>query len=626
MGYVKKITSIVIGMLFIMPELLSFASDIGSENIYNTLNLNEKYGVSKFLNYDSEELPEEVKAKRKAMENFKVLIPKTDSEYEIALAYSDGSYTYVDSCDSIEEAMSIADNIVTENDVLPAVINGDGNVVYSTNAMGRVLVYRNGSYIAGNKNISLVYSDSDTSKQYTYINQDYMDDVPIIEQGLNASKIQISGYSGWMQTTNGSGNYDLVVIPMNQVKDPSFYYVENGLLYHYISTDMTKNHVSVNDWDPELGQAPSYMKEGIKYFSYDGKCFYTGESDIEGLNKLITDLKNNTNINSINYENEYFNYYNIMPYRTKSEFTAEQLNWVIDDHINRYGLNNSKLIGIGEYLIEAQNTYGVNATLILALAIHESNWGTSQIAQSKNNLFGLNAVDSTPGESANYYKNIRECIMDYAKNYISNGYTNPDNYRYVGGFIGNKNMGSNVKYASDPFWGEKVAQYAFKIDYRINRRDLENLKELSNYSLGITKDIYEIVDDSGEVIYKSNAIGTTLALAEKEIVYLDRIKYYKVNNEVTSSNNDSLGKYQWTKKGYVQADKVQIINSAREKSSKYIFGDMNYDEKIDILDISDLAIKYNTSSTNVGWNSSKDLNKDKIVDIFDIISISKNIK
>ena len=58
---------------------------------------------------------------------------------------------------------------------------------------------------------------------------------------------------------------------------------------------------------------------------------------------------------------------------------------------------------------------------MMGLAINESAWGMSSIAQSKNNIFGLNAVDSSPGTSASTFASVEACINDYAKNYVSLG-------------------------------------------------------------------------------------------------------------------------------------------------------------------------------------------------------------
>ena len=52
-----------------------------------------------------------------------------------------------------------------------------------------------------------------------------------------------------------------------------------------------------------VGVAPSYLKEGVKYYSYDAQYFYTN------LDTLIADLKSNTTRNAVNASNTYYNYY-----------------------------------------------------------------------------------------------------------------------------------------------------------------------------------------------------------------------------------------------------------------------------------------------------------------------------
>ena len=50
---------------------------------------------------------------------------------------------------------------------------------------------------------------------------------------------------------------------------------------------------------------------------------------------------------------------------------------------------------------------------------------------------------------------------------------------YNGSHVGNKNSGINVKYASDPFWGEKIASFMYSID------DFNDMKDYNKYSVGI---------------------------------------------------------------------------------------------------------------------------------------------
>ena len=59
----------------------------------------------------------------------------------------------------------------------------------------------------------------------------------------------------------------------------------------------------------------------------------------------------------------------------------------------------SKMRGIGPSLVSHQNTYGVNGLLTAGIAANESAWGNSNLALTKNNIFGINAVDSNPDDA-----------------------------------------------------------------------------------------------------------------------------------------------------------------------------------------------------------------------------------
>ena len=95
----------------------------------------------------------------------------------------------------------------------------------------------------------------------------------------------------------------------------------------------------------------------------------------------------------------------------------------------------------------------------------ESSWGRSQIAKDKNNFFGIAAYDSTPYHSAKSFDNVDKGILGAAKwireNYLDEGRTH----------LGNKSSGMNVLYASDPYWGEKIASIMMTINSRLGDKD-----------------------------------------------------------------------------------------------------------------------------------------------------------
>lgn len=635
-----NIKKIILSTVFLSSIFcITVKADVKAGDVYdvkNAVDLNKR----NFIYNSAEEIDEDAKEKLNSMEEYKVIIPKTSSNYELALAYSDGKFTFIDTADSLEEAKEKLENIAlpqSEESIIPSIISKDGQVVYATNSMGRVWKHINHEPDTTINNVSYLYSSPEKVgklyAEYTYINHGYIDDVPIIEDMGNVAKVQVSGYSGWINKDDTKDDYDLVVVPINQVKDPSCYLVKNGYLYHYITRNMTSSTVTGNSL--RIGPAPSYLKEGKDYYSYDGVYFYEGNTIEEGLNKLITDLKNNVKNNSINKDNPYYNYYKYLPFRTRTNYTSTELNKFINENTPA----NSKLRGIGETLIECQNTYGVNALLTLGVAINESSgqdgWGTSYYAQYYNNLFGIGAIDFAP-DGANKFESPSDSVREFTKNYISAGYTNPDDYRYYGGYLGGKALGANVKYASDPFWGEKAAQHVFSIELGMANGDLTNLKDYNGYQLAMYAGANEVVSKSGSLLYNINEIvsgfggysGNVVALAYDEENANGRYEVFPDVNSPINGNGYSNynGIYNWNARAYINSSNINLINKI---NNSFIPGykkeDVNKDDVIDIQDISEVALKYNIPRGGNLFINRFDLNMDGIIDIFDMVHVSKYI-
>ena len=102
--------------------------------------------------------------------------------------------------------------------------------------------------------------------------------------------------------------------------------------------------------------------------------------------------------------------------------------------INARVTASSKMRDLGNSFINAQNTYGINALLAVGVAANKSAWGSSWIAQNKNDLFGLNAIDTSPGQSADYFASPTQCVNEFTETFLSKGYMNPQDWRYFGGF------------------------------------------------------------------------------------------------------------------------------------------------------------------------------------------------
>ncbi len=229
--------------------------------------------------------------------------------------------------------------------------------------------------------------------------------------------ITISGLSGYMKTE------DLQALDAS--KDFIPYYESDGhRFYHYVAQNASIP-VSTHLSDMEVGK---------KYYSADGLHF-------EGFNLenpfLFKDLTEVTN------------------------YSAEDL----DKVFSLLNIDNSLLENKGATFKEAEEHYHINALYLLAHSALESDWGRSKIAKDKNNFFGITAYDTTPYLSAKTFDDVDKGILGASKwikeNYIDKGRT----------FLGNKASGMNVEYASDPYWGEKIASVMMKINEKLGGKD-----------------------------------------------------------------------------------------------------------------------------------------------------------
>lgn len=113
----------------------------------------------------------------------------------------------------------------------------------------------------------------------------------------------------------------------------------------------------------------------------------------------------------------------------------------------------------------AEKKYNINGIFLASIAIHESNWGTSQIAEEKKNLFGYGSYDATPYESSFEFADYAEGIETVAKSLVKY-YLNPSGTKIYDGetaaawyYNGPTLKGVNTRYASDSEWNEKVFKY-----------------------------------------------------------------------------------------------------------------------------------------------------------------------
>ena len=261
------------------------------------------------------------------------------------------------------------------------------------------------------------YIYSESGDILSYVNQGSIVTYDSSKTKGSRLAVSISGLSGYMNQS------DLTLVEEGSEFIPH-YTTDGRFLYHELSP-----YTSIR-----VAPHTSAMKIGKKYYSKDGEHFDGFTIKNRFLFKNLTEPTN---------------------------YSADELNRVY----SMMNIRNSRLAGKGAIFKEAEERYGVNALYLMAHSALESAWGRSQIANDKNNFFGIAAYDTSPYDSAKKFDDVDKGILGAAKwireNYIDRGRDH----------LGNKATGMNVRYASDPYWGEKIASIMMNINSRLGGKD-----------------------------------------------------------------------------------------------------------------------------------------------------------
>lgn len=354
--------------------------------------------------------------------------------YDLANVQTDGTVSIVRKFNSFGEAASQ----MTKNQ---AVLKS-GMVVHMPSGLVS-------TKSANGSSLTILHSDKLLKKEVTYVPADT--ELLYVDSTDAYVEVELAGDNYYIKHDNSR------LLPGQTIKKRSYYYTANGSLYHSIYS-----HNAGTTGVYEAGMAPRFMQDGVHYYSTDGSHFTNATGQQVGI------------------AHQYFQY---LPMRSKTNYTSEELDAYILARLQQLEQNSSaaiykdasvksKLIGLGSELKRIEKEYHVNALHVLALAQHESQYGMSNYAQKYNNLFGLYAQDDNPSkkEFTTVSDNIEELINVFLnRNYL------PPTGRYASGTnFGNKAVGINVKYASDPYWGAKNAGHMYRIDRMMGGRELAN--------------------------------------------------------------------------------------------------------------------------------------------------------
>ena len=540
------------------------------------------------------------------------------SIYEVDYIKDNGDFELVEEFSDFSKAKQL---MQTNNDYVVRCMYG-----YSPNkivAMNSGLVY---SYPRGSSNTQNIYEewgDNKYNRTITYVERRYemtYIDTPYMSakdgfKGEGYVEVVLNGFRGFADVeytdmipskfidnaipiyVGGpySGNSNS---PVKTIIVPNYFVVKrngnyNDLEFHYHQDYPNSNGVA-QEYTLIVDNASNYtfMNPGTHYFSDDGFNFYT-------------DYK------KTNYVGTCYNYYQYLPIRTNTKISANTLDSFLRSVRSDYA--SSAINNKGYAFIENGNAYGSNGTLIFALACQESAYGTSGYAINRNNLFGWNAFDDSPND-ASYFSSVDNAIKEQMGRNLRK-YADYTDGRYNGTYVGNKGSGFNLKYASDPYWGIKIAAIYYKVD-KFDNGNNGNLTDHNSFKLGIVKNfaagiyfdeectkkicnanysstrqqanIVVLLEDEGNC-YKtqfSNPItnGSVLADAEGVIGYnwTTSIAYIK-SSDIDVLNGANVVKKQLTHEGLASVSNIELNDSILKISGVGIVTNINHDDSSKVL-------------------------------------------
>ena len=390
-----------------------------------------------------------------------------------------------------------------------------------------------------------------------------------IYEWLNKNNVTNDGTNDWYQVNIG-GNVGYIANEVAagdlEIFNPSIGNKQNYTTYYYVSGAGELYHTYYvagvgGNWSVRLGKAPLYLKQNVTYYSFDGNYFY------DDYTKMVNDLRSGVYTNAVN-KLPYYNYYQYLPTRTQTHYNAANLNdyigfsskidrsafyhlvcdgsckWRSYGEWDSFPTGQSMLYGEGETFISSQEKYGVNAATTLALAIVESGWGRSYMSVREYNIFGHGAFDTAPDEYAASYESIAAGIYAHAYKFIALDYANPiDGYNYNGSHYGNKLSGNNVRYASDAYWGEKMASNYYSIDKNFGFQDFSQRATFGIKQIAASVPVYSDATTKSKKYYDLKNIPNI------PVTILDEVKgeningnniWYKIQSDVPIDENRNL--------------------------------------------------------------------------------------
>lgn len=218
--------------------------------------------------------------------------------------------------------------------------------------------------------------------------------------------------------------------------------IQASMNYHFGLQDQ-KNILIMMDLQDSIDLQPIIEKKKESY-----------QSSIQSIDQKIRDLKTSIQVADHSMkliENKKSIVFDPMNLLKKSNLTKDKAKKI---------LKGTALEDCSDYFIECEEKYGVNAIGVMAIAVHESAWGTSRRAQEDHNLTGYGVYsDSAKGINA---PSKEENLLMTAK-LLKESYLTRSGSHYKGTSL----MAVNESYCTSGDWAINVTTHAYTLMDRL---------------------------------------------------------------------------------------------------------------------------------------------------------------
>lgn len=218
--------------------------------------------------------------------------------------------------------------------------------------------------------------------------------------------------------------------------------IQASMNYHFGLQDQKNILIMMNSQD-SIDLQPIIEKKKESY-----------QSSIQSIDQKIRDLKTSIQVADHSMkliENKKSIVFDPMNLLKKSNLTKDKAKKI---------LKGTALEDCSDYFIECEEKYGVNAIGVMAIAVHESAWGTSRRAQEDHNLTGYGVYsDSAKGINA---PSKEENLLMTAK-LLKESYLTRSGSHYKGTSL----MAVNESYCTSGDWAINVTTHAYTLMDRL---------------------------------------------------------------------------------------------------------------------------------------------------------------